>query len=424
LTITIVEETAMLEGRVRAPPSKSYTHRAVIASSLAAAPSRIASPLYADDTAATIDACISFGVSITQHDTALRVVPPLKLRAPLNVIHCQDSGSTIRFLTPVAALVRGRTVLDGSQGLRRRPMEPLLGALRKLGIHCVSNDGFPPITVFGEGLSGGKTSLVGDVSSQFVTGLLFACPLAEGETEIALTTPLESKPYVKLTLDVLKKHDIDVDASDDLQSFTVPGKQRYTSRDHVVPGDFSAAAFLLAAAAMTGSDVVVENLSMDQPDSAIVTILRRMGASVTVKDSSVRVVGRRLEGIAIDAADSPDLVPVCAALACTSEGSTHIYGAKRLEMKESNRLKTLTSELQAMGADVVNEVDGLRITGTRPLQGAVIDPHGDHRIAMACAIAGLKAKGKTQILESECVNKSYPNFFNDLKTLGGKIRVG
>ena len=414
----------MLEGRVRAPPSKSYTHRAVIAASLAEAPSRIASPLYSEDTGATINACVSFGVSVTQHETALRIVPPSKLRAPANDIYCRDSGSTIRFLTPVAALARGRSVLDGSRGLRRRPMGPLLEALRKLGVRCVSNNGFPPVTVFGGDLSGGRTSLVGNVSSQFVTGLLFACPLAERDTEITLTTPLESKPYIRLTLDVLRKHEIDVYASDNLQSFTVPRKQRYASRDHLVPGDFSAAAFLLAAAAITGSDVVVENLSMDQPDNAIVTILRRMGASVALKDNSVRVVGGRLEGITIDATDSPDLVPACAALACTSEGSTHIYGAKRLEIKESDRLKTLTSELRAMGADVVNEVDGLRINGTCLLHGAVIDPHSDHRIAMACAIAALKAKGKTQILKAECVNKSYPNFFKDLKTLGGKIRVG
>lgn len=423
MTVAVVEETEILKGEVCAPPSKSYTHRAIIAASLADGRSCVTSPLYADDTIATINACASFGVSIAKRRIELLITGSSALKAPLNPIDCGDSASTIRFLTPIAALAKGSTVLDGSVGLRRRPIGPLVEALRKLGVQCSSNKGFPPVTVVGDSLRGGRASLVGDVSSQFVTGLLFACPLAEGDTEIVLTTPLESKPYVRLTLDVLRGHGIETGASKSLRRFSIPCKQRYAPRDHAVPGDFSAAAFILAAVAMTNSDVTIRNLSPDQPDSDIVKILGKMGALVKVEGGSVRVSSRKLRGIDIDAKDIPDLVPVCAALACVSDGTTRIFGAERLRIKESDRLSVLSSELRKMRAEVVEEAGGLMINGTDVLRGATVNPHGDHRIAMACAIAGLRARGKTEILEAECVNKSYPNFFRDLKRLGAKISV-
>lgn len=413
----------MLKGEVRAPSSKSYTHRAIIAASLAEGRSLIKSPLLADDTVATINACVSFGISIKQHKTGLSIVGSSELKAPPEAINCGDSASTIRFLTPVAALAKGRIVLDGNAGLRRRPIGPLIEALKELGVQCSSNKGFPPVTVVGGTLRGGRASLVGDVSSQFVTGLLFACPLAEEDTEIVLTTPLESKPYVRLTLDILRSHHIEITTSEDLRRFIIPGEQKYVPKDHEVPGDYSAAAFLLAAAAITDSEVTVKNLSSDQPDSEIMKILTEMGASVEVEERSVRVSGGKLRGIAIDAKDIPDLVPVCAALACVADGVTHIHGARRLRIKESDRLSSLSSELHKMGADVTEETEGLVIHGPNALRGATISPHGDHRIAMACAIAGLKAEGKTEILEAECVNKSYPNFFKDLKRLEAKVRV-
>ncbi|MFH0897121.1 MAG: 3-phosphoshikimate 1-carboxyvinyltransferase [Candidatus Bathyarchaeota archaeon] len=424
MKIAVVEETAALKGEVRAPSSKSYTHRAIIAASLSRGLSHIRSPLYSDDIFATIEACISFGVSIVRNETELLITGSSGFKAPLNTIDCKNSASTIRFLTPIAALAKGETVLDGSAGLRRRPIGHLVEALEKLEVKCSSNNGFPPVTVIGCTLKGGRTSLVGNVSSQFITGLIFACPLARRDTEIILTTPLESKPYVRLTLDVLGRHGIKIDISKNFRRFNIPSKQRYMSCDHEVPGDFSAAAFLLAAAAMTGSNVTVDNLFPDQPDSEIANILSKMGVAVKVMNSSIRVSSKKLRAVAIDARDIPDLVPVCAALACISEGTTRIYGAKRLRLKESDRLSVLSSELKKMGADVVDKAEELIIKGPNTLRGATINPHGDHRIAMACTIAGLKAKGKTEILEAECVDKSYPNFFSDLKKLGAKIYVG
>lgn len=420
--IAVVEASKLLKGEIDAPPSKSYTHRAIIAASLAQGSSRIKPLLLADDITATINACKSFGVSIVQDDW-LNVTGQSKLKVPLKVINCGDSGSTIRFFTPIAALVKGKTVLDGSAGLRKRPLGPLIDALKMLNVQCESNNGYPPVTIVG-GLKGGKTSIVGDVSSQFVTGLLFACPMAEKDIEITVTTPLESKPYVKLTLDVIKSHGVKIEASRDLRKFSITGGQHYRPKDHNVPGDFSSAAFLLAAATLTGSDVTVKNLYLNQPDSQIVKILSKMGVPVKMVGRSVRVKDGSLKGRSIDAKDIPDLVPVCTVLGCLAEGETRIYGAKRLRLKESDRLSALPMELLKMGADIVETDEGLIIHGPRKLHGAKINPHNDHRIAMACAVAGLTAMGKTEILEAECVDKSYPNFFDDLKKLGANINVG
>jgi len=417
----IVEETAELKGSIAAPPSKSYSHRCIIAASLSKGKSLIASPLFCDDTYATIKACTALGVSIKQADNSLEVVGPSQLKAPRAAIDCGESGSTIRFLAAVAALAKGKTVLTGSPGLLGRPIGPIVEALQQLGVDCTSNDGFPPVTVFGGGIRGGSASLVGDVSSQFVTGLLLACPMAERDTEIKLTTPLESKPYVELTIDVIRRHGVKMQASKGLRRFTIPGGQQYSPGNHSVPGDYSSASFLLVAAAITGSRIRVENLQPDQPDIAIIDILERMGADINVSDGVVEVSGGSLRGVDIDARDIPDLVPPCTVLACFSSGTTRILHAGRLRIKESDRLATLPSELRKMGAKIIEGEEGLTIRGPCELKGGRVSSSNDHRIAMACAVAALKARDKTEILGVECVDKSYPSFFEDLKKLGGDV---
>lgn len=424
MTNVVVEETGELKGSIVVPPSKSYTHRSIIAAALSAGESRLLSPLYCDDTDVTIKACTSFGVSIEQKEKELVVRGAPELKAPAEEIDCGESASTLRFLTPIAALARGKTVLTGSPGLLRRPVGPLVDALAKLGVQCTSNKGYPPVSVLGDGIKGGTASLVGNISSQYVTGLLLACPRAENSTMIILTTRLESKPYVELTLDIIRKHGIAVNASKNLRRFSITGGQDYRPCDHRVPGDFSSAAFMLAAAVVTRSRIRVEGLSLDQPDSQILEILRKMGADVDFSDGSVDVCGGDLKGISIDARDIPDLVPVCAVLGCFATGSTVIFNAGRLRIKESDRLGALPSELRKMGARIVETSDGLVVDGSCWLRGAVIDSHGDHRIAMACAVAALEARGKTEILGGECVSKSYPGFFEDLKMLGGRVSVG
>ncbi len=423
MTTVTVEQTTELSGHLEAPPSKSYTHRAVIAASLAPGASRIHNALVSEDTAATVAACSAFGAQITRRGHVVTVVGTGKLHAPSDPIDCRASASTLRFLTPIAALAEGTTVLTGRPGLQRRPIQPLLQALRQLGVTCRSRRGALPISVVGGGIPGGHTSLAGNITSQFISGLLFACPRADRDTTIEVTTPVESKPYVELTQTIIAKHGITIAASPDLRRFDIAGDQRYQVQEHRVPGDFSSAAFLLAAAAITASQITVSNLHSPIPDDAILPLLQRMQGRLHIEDGVVEVEGGALMAIDIDARDIPDLVMPCAVLACCATGETRIYNAHRLRLKESNRLAALATELSKLGADIRETRDGLRIRGPCTLHGATVTPHDDHRIAMACAVAGLRATGSTTILQAECVNKSYPTFFEDLMTLGATIHV-
>ena len=274
-------------------------------------------------------------------------------------------------------------------------------------------------------MKGGKTSIAGNISSQFVSGLLLACPLAENDTEVILITDLESRLYVELTLHVQRKHGVIVRASEDFRRYSILGGQKYKPFDHTVPGDFSSASFLLSAAAVTNSNITVENLPLrvDQPDSEIIDILKSMNANITIGEGWVKVSGGKLKGMKIDARNIPDLVPVCAVLGCFAEGETKIHNAERLRIKESDRLASISSELKKMGARITAHDGGLTVVGPSELRGATVDPHGDHRIAMACAVAALAARGETKILRAECIGKSYPDFFEDLKSLGANLVV-
>ncbi len=421
----IVKKTEQLSGSVEAPPSKSYTHRAVIASSLADGVSKIENPLVSDDTIATVNICQKLGITIRLGDKKWVIEGKSKLNKSPGLLDCHDSASTMRFMAPVCALAPGISILTGGSSLRKRPMGPLLDALSQLGVKCYSanGDGRPPLVVFGGGIKGGKVAIAGDISSQFISGLLFACPLAEKETCLRLTTHLESKPYVQMTLKILRRHGIRIDMSKDLRRYRITPKQHYKPLDYTVPGDFSAAAFLMAATVITNSTVIITNLQPDttQGDEAILAILKHMGADIKLRKNYVKVSGAPLRGIKIDAKEIPDLVPVCAALACYAEGKTYIVNAQRLRLKESDRLATISAELTKMGGKITEHKDSLTIHGPSPLHGAVVDPHNDHRIAMACAIAALNAKGVTRIKNPECISKSYPNFINDLKAIGGNL---
>lgn len=427
VTTLLIRKTEQLNGTVEAPPSKSYTHRAIIASSLADGLSQTINPLISDDTLATVDACRKLGAKIELQYAKWIIHGNSSFNTSPGILDCRESASTMRFMIPVSALAQGIAILTGGPSLSKRPMTPLLQVLSQLGVKCYSKDeeGYPPIIVFGGGITGGKATMPGDISSQFISGLLLACPLAKEETKLRLTTHLESKPYVQMTLEVLGKHGISVDASKDLQNYRIPPNQSYKPADHNVPGDFSAAAFLMAAATITRSRISITNLcpNSTQGDEAILSILKSMGAGIEIKEQQIDVRGGSLRGIEIDAKDIPDLVPVCAALACYAEGKTHIINARRLRLKESDRLATIHIELTKMGGRIVEREDSLIIDGPSPLHGTEIDPHNDHRIALACAVAALNAKGITSIKNSECINKSYPNFIQDLKTLGGKVNV-
>jgi 3-phosphoshikimate 1-carboxyvinyltransferase len=421
----IVRRSKRFGGEVYAPPSKAYTHRMTIAALLSDGLSKILNPLYSDDTQATLEAIEAFGAETKLEENCWTIKGTIQLKTPNRPINCGESGATLRFMIPIAALASGSSTFILGESLRRRPIEPLLRSLKQLGAECnlQLSEKTATVKVQGGGIRGGETSIRGDVSSQFISGLLFACPLAEEDTEINVTTPLESRNYVQMTMEVLDQHGVKVSASKDLRKLRVPCNQSYVPCHHEVPGDFSSAAFLLTAAAITSSRVKVKNLNphTKQGDKAIVDILEKMGSKITVKDEYVEVEGKQLKAIDVDAKDIPDLVPVCAVLACYSKGASKLYNARRLRYKESDRLSSLYAELKKMGADITITEDGLIIRGPCPLHGATINPHNDHRIAMACAIAALGASGETMIQNSECVKKSYPNFFDDLQLLGADI---
>ena len=424
----IIRGNQRLSGEVYAPPSKAYTHRMLIAALLSGGTTKILNPLVSDDTQATLRAVMAFGANVKLQESCWTIEGATQLKTPKNPIDCGESGATLRFMTPVAALASEPSIFTLGASLEKRPITPLIQSLKQLGAKASfqRNEKCSFVNVRGGGIRGGKTSIRGDVSSQFISGLLFACPKAREDTEITLTTPIESKSYVQMTKEILNKHGVKVFISKDFRQLIVPSNQVFSPCSHEVPGDFSSAAFLLAAAAITSSKVRVKNLDYRtaQGDKAILDILRKMGSKVELNEECIEVEGKLLNAVDIDAKDTPDLVPVCAALACYSRGISKIYNARRLEHKESNRLLSLYAELKKMGAEIAMNKDSLTISGPCTMHGAIIDPHNDHRIAMACAIAALGASGETKIQNSECVKKSYPAFFNDLRSLGANIVGG
>jgi 3-phosphoshikimate 1-carboxyvinyltransferase len=430
MTDVTVRKAEGLKGEVCAPPSKAYTQRMLIATALSNGTSKISGPLLSDDTEATLRAVTALGAKVTSAEACWTVEGAQPLLGAKEPIDCGESGATLRFMIPVAALAPEPSVFVFGKSLEKRPIEPLLQSLKQLGADAQpqSLSGTPSIVVQGGGISGGKTTMRGDVSSQFISGLMFACPMAQSDTEITLTTPLESKGYVKMTQAVLAEHGVKVSIPEDFDRIRIPANQTYKPYGHRVPGDFSSAAFLLAAVAITRSDVTVKNLDYEtvQGDKAILGVLKRMGVNGKVCPDSVEVEGKGdlLEAVDVDARNIPDLVPICAVLACYSKGTSKIHDAHRLRYKESDRLMSLYLELKKMGARIAMDEDSLTVSGPCALHGAVIDSHNDHRIAMACAVAALGASGETRIQDAECVRKSYPRFFSDLRLLGVDVVGG
>lgn len=421
-------DKSLIKGEVFAPPSKSYTHRAVALAALSKE-STIRHPLISADTLATVRASEMFGASVEREEDKL-IIHGIngKPNVPDDVIDAANSGTTLRFMTAIAALTDGVTVLTGDASLRTRPNGPLLEVLNKLGVKACSTRGNEraPLVVKG-GLKGKDVSIDGSISSQFISALLITCPLAENSTTLSITGKLKSRPYVDVTLEMLELAGIKVhiDESNGTR-FIIPGKQKYDFKDYTVPGDFSSASYLLAAAAMTnGSEVTVKNLfPSKQGDKVIIEILRQMGADITWDKEAGNVTvkgGRQLKATTFDAGASPDLVPTVAVLAAVAEGTSRIENAEHVRYKETDRLRALATELPKLGVDLKEERDSLTITGGK-LHGAAVHGWDDHRIVMALSIAGMVA-GSTTIDTTEAVSISYPGFFKDMCSLGANIKI-
>lgn len=414
-----------IDGTIKSPPSKSYTHRAIVCGLLSNGLTKISNPLICDDTLATLNASEMMGATIHQDDV-IEIRGPVQLQAPSSEIDCGGSGTTLRVFTALASLSRGRCILTGDKSLRARPVADLLDGLEQLGVEASSvlGNGRPPLSICGRGLRGGTVKIRGDVTSQYITGLLFACSKGTDDTRIEITTRLESRPYVEMTLEVMNLFGVHAYPSKSWNHIDVPGLQEYRSADYTVEGDYSSAAFLLVAGVLAGK-VVASDLRKDsiQGDAGVVRLLESVGAPLVVSDDSVAISKSETQAFDIDASNTPDLVPVIALLATQAKGVTTIRNADRLRLKESDRIASISQELKRMGALVEESQDGLRIRGQTRLQGAVIDSHDDHRIAMTCMIAGLIADGTTVVENIECVRKSYPSFISDMQSIGAQITI-
>jgi 3-phosphoshikimate 1-carboxyvinyltransferase len=442
---TVTVQKSKIKGEITAPPSKSYTHRAIAIASLGRK-SNIFYPLISEDTKATFNAaeCLGAVVELEHNEKSRKITiegTEGKPKTAQDVINVENSGTTLRFFTAISSLCDcdGAAVLTGDASLRNRPNLPLLKSLNDLGSEAFSTkgDGTAPIVVKG-GLKGGETAMDASISSQFISALLIACPLAEKKSYIVANN-LTSVPYMRMTLEVLEKARVEVPFShsgptttkskENNYFFTVEGGRRYELGKFTVPGDFSSSSYLLAAAAITNSEIKISNLLPSaQGDSRIVKILNEMGADIRwdtgrgiVEVKGVEEDG--LKGIKVDMGENPDLVPTIAVLGAVADGTTEITGVAHLRYKETDRLRFLTEELRKMGTKIEEKKDGLRIEGEKrkELKATKVYSHNDHRLAMALCIAALSASGETVIEGAECVKISYSSFFSDILDLGGDI---
>ena len=418
MNITILP--GQLHGAIDAIPSKSQAHRSLICAALADRPTRIECGIESGDISATV-ACLRALGSDIKHDIGGYTVSPLApMPAKPAVLPCGESGSTFRFMLPITgALGRSASFIPLGR-LPERPISPLYEELMQHGC-LLSPQGSVPFHCSGH-LQPGNYSLDAGISSQFISGLLLALPLLDGDSELLLTGCVESYPYIEMTLAMLNVFRVEIEF--DGVVFSIPGGQEYHSPGVVnVEGDWSNAAFWLGAGAIGAGSVSCVGLDMHsrQGDRAIIDILKKFGARVEFDDSAVTVSGGKLHGTEIDARDTPDLVPITAVVAAAAEGFTVIRNAGRLRDKESDRLAAITEMMRRAGADVTETDDGLLICGGAALTGGHVSSRGDHRISMAAAIMATLCTAPVEISGAESVGKSYPGFFDDLQMLGGKI---
>jgi 3-phosphoshikimate 1-carboxyvinyltransferase len=416
----LVVRPSEASGTVAASPSKSYSHRALVLGLLADGRSQLRDVLLSGDTLATLKAAEMMGAkaevkgcNVTMHGG--------KLVCPEDVIDAQNSGTTIRIIAGVASLLPCTTVLTGDASVRKRPMQPLIDALNELGVQCHSTrgNGMAPLVVRGPN-RGQRCTIRGDVSSQFISSLLISSALKEVDTEIMLTTPLKSKPYVEITMGMMRSFGAEVGITK--SGFQVPGRQRYAPQTYKVPGDYSSAAFPLVAGALTAG-VAVTGLDPEdkQGDKVMIDILEGFGAEVRRGSTSIRASVGELEGCTVDLENAPDLFPIVAVLGSQAQGTTEIVNAEHVRLKESDRIRSTTDFLKVMGADVRETKDGCVIRGPCALKGGVVDSLDDHRILMAAAVAAMVAKGTTSITNGECYRISYPRFLEDMTSLGADM---
>jgi len=412
-----------VRGSIRTPGSKSITNRALVCAALADGASTLSGALDSEDTQVMLDSLHRLGIQVErQGDGSTLVIKGCEGKIPANEadLFVGNSGTTIRFLTALTALGRGTFRLDGVPRMRERPIADLLSALNQLGadVNSEAGTGCPPVIVRASGLPGGLANIRGDISSQFLSGLLMAAPLAREDVELLVEGELVSKPYVTMTIGVMREFGVEAHLSG-LSRFVIAGQQRYRGRQYAIEPDASAASYFWGLAAVTGGEATVEGLSRGalQGDVVFIDCLEKMGCHVMHDNRGITVSGAgvQLRGIDIDMNAISDTAQTLAVVALFGGGPTTIRGVAHIRHKETDRIADLARELRKLGASVEELADGLRITPA-PLRGAEIETYNDHRMAMSFALAGMKIPG-VSIRNPGCTAKTYPRFFEDLMAL-------
>jgi 3-phosphoshikimate 1-carboxyvinyltransferase len=408
-----------VDGILAAPASKSYMQRALAAALLARGTTTIANPSFSEDSMAAMSVIQNLGARVVSHSEQISVHGGFNPQS--STLHCGEAGLSIRMFSPIAALHDKSVQLTGEGSLLKRPQNLVVDTLIEFGVSCETNNGFLPVFIKGP-LMGGHAHVDGSVSSQFLTGLLLALPRAQNDSVLAVTD-LTSKPYIDMTIDVLNSFGICIE-HESYQQFIIAGNQAYQPCHYTVEGDWSGAAFLLVAGAIAGN-VAVQTMRYDskQADRAVMQALEQAGAYISVEGDVVTVkkpAHGSLKGFTFDATECPDLFPPLAALACHCSGQTAIKGVSRLTYKESDRAQAIVQEFGKIGGHISVEGDWMYIDGSN-LHGGEAFSHNDHRIAMALATAALAASGEVVITQADCVAKSYPEFYDDIEKIGGKI---
>lgn len=407
-------------GTVNVPPSKSDVHRAIICAAMANGVSRISPVALSNDIKATIGCIKALGADAVLENNVLTVDGTNMYKSKTALLDCGESGSTLRFFIPIAAVGNINATFVGKGKLPQRPIGIFTEALPKAGTVCKTEGGLP-LEIKGQ-LKSGIFEIPGNVSSQFITGLLLALPILEGDSEIVLTSPLESVGYIAMTIRTMKQFGVNIQATEN--GWHIKGGQSYKTCDYTTDGDWSQAAFFMVLGAVSGK-VTVKGVAKDstQGDKKCAEILARFGAKVTQLDNEVTVEKGELKAITVDASQIPDLVPVLSVCAAFADGTTKIINAERLRIKECDRLKATAELLNNLGGKVKELSDGLEITGVSSLKGGNVNGYNDHRIVMSAAVCAARSDEDITATFAMSINKSYPDFYIDYNSIGGKANV-
>lgn len=405
-----------INGIITPPSSKSYAQRAIALALLAEGRTVLRNIEFCKDTRSALKCIETLGAKVEFIDESTIAIEG-GLNPKSNTLYVGESGLATRLFTPIASLNRSPITIQGEGTLLYRPMTMMVDPLRQLGVTVRDGGGYLPIEVQGP-IHGGEITVDGSISSQFITGLLLALPLAEEDTTMHVTSPV-STPYIDMTIDTARRFGIEIMQNEgDYTQFFIEGNQKYIPTDLAIEGDWSGASTLLVAGAIAG-EVTVKNISTlsKQADTAICRALERAGAGLIIEQDSITVSKRDLRAFEFDATNSPDLFPALAALAAAAEGESVIIGTERLRHKESDRAETIRSEYEKLGIEVdISDENIMKIRGGE-IRPATVFSHNDHRIAMSLAVSALRCKGEIRIENAECVEKSYPTFFEDLESI-------